>query len=75
MDKESQEDFINELLKSHLSITKRKTQGHDHSKNYHKITISVSEKDKEAIAAYAKKHRIKVSALIREALLEKGVID
>ena len=67
-------DFIN-IAFEQFDITKRKTQGQDHSKNYHKITISVSQKDKEAIANYAQKHNVKVSELIREALKDKGVLD
>ena len=70
----SHSDFIN-IAFEQFDITKRKTQGQDHSKNYHKITISVSQKDKEAIATYAHKNNIKVSELIREALKEKGVLD
>ena len=69
-----QEDFIEAILEQY-DITKRKTKGQDHSKNYHKITISVSEKDKESIASYAQKHNIKVSELIREALKEKGILN
>lgn len=67
-------DFIN-IAFEQFDITKRKTQGQDHSKNYHKITISVSQKDKEAIAAYAQRYNIKVSELIREALKDKGVLS
>ncbi len=70
----SHNDFIN-IAFEQFDITKRKTQGQDHSKNYHKITISVSQKDKEAIAAYAQQHNIKVSELIREALKDKGVLS
>nr|WP_316721747.1 DUF6290 family protein [Sulfurospirillum sp. 'SP'] len=69
-----QDDFIEAIL-GQFDITKRKTKGQDHSKNYHKITISLSEKDKESIAAYAQKHNIKVSELIREALKEKGILN
>ena len=70
----SHNDFIN-IAFEQFDITKRKTKGQDHSKNYHKITISVSQKDKEAIAAYAQQHNIKVSELIREALKDKGVLS
>ena len=70
----SHNDFIN-IAFEQFDITKRKTQGQDHSKNYHKITISVSQKDKEAIATYAQQHNIKVSELIREALKDKGVLS
>ncbi len=69
-----QEEFIQNIL-GEFDITKRKTQGQDHSKNYHKITISVSQKDKEAIATYAQQHNIKVSELIREALKDKGILS
>ncbi len=69
------QDVLIENILGQFNSTKRKTQGQDHSKNYHKITISVSQKDKEAIAAYAQQHNIKVSELIREALKEKGVLD
>lgn len=69
------QDALIENILGQFNSTKRKTQGHDHSKNYHKITISVSQKDKEAIATYAQKHNVKVSELIREALKDKGVLD
>lgn len=69
-----QDDFIEAILEQ-FDITKRKTKGQDHSKNYHKITISVNQKEKEAVDLYAQKHNIKVSELIREALKEKGVLS
>ena len=57
-----------------LQQTKRVTQGRDTRKNYHKITISVNQADKNAIQTYAKEHNISVSALIKGLLEEKNII-
>ena len=63
------DSFVNELSKS-----TRKTNGRDTTKNYHKITISVNQADKDSIKDYANQHNLTVSALIKNLLQEKGVI-
>ena len=63
------DSFVNDLQQ-----TKRATSGRDTSKNYHKITISVSQADKNAIQQYALEHKISVSALIKRLLEEKNII-
>jgi len=66
-------DIINVLMND-LQKNKRKTQGRDKSKNYHKITISINQQDKDDVMVYAEKHNISVSKLIKDLLREKGIL-
>lgn len=63
-----------EGLMKELSSPKRKAKGQDHSKSYHKVTISVTEKEKVDIQSAAKKKGKSVSALIKELLKAEGAI-
>lgn len=67
------DDTIEELMNS-LGSPKRKTKGRDYSKNYHKITISVTEKEKIDIQSAAEEKGMGVSALMKELLKVEGVI-
>lgn len=57
-----------------LKSPKRKTKGQDRSKSYHKITISVTEKEKTDIQKAAEKQGKSVSALMKELLRLEEVI-
>ena len=61
-------------LVNDLSSPKRMTKGQDHSKSYHKITISVTEKGKIDIQSAAEEKGKSVSALIKELLKAKEII-
>lgn len=67
------EDIINSLLEG-LNQVKRKTKGQDKSKNYHKLTISINQKDKQSIQEYAESNGMSVSALIKSILKKEGII-
>lgn len=67
-------DRFVEHLMNDLKTTKRKTGGQDHSKSYHKITISVSEKEKAEIQLVAQTQGKSVSALIKDVLKTEGII-
>ena len=67
-------DNIIDAFVAELDKPRRMTKGRDSSKNYHKITISVSQADKNAIQEYAKEHNMSVSAIIKKLLFEKGII-
>lgn len=66
-------DIINTLM-GDLQKNKRKTQGRDQSKNYHKVTISINQQDKDDLMDYAQEHNIGVSKLIKDLLREKGIL-
>jgi len=68
------DNFIDYLMED-LKSPKRKTRGQDHSKSYHKITISVNEKEKAEIQAAAEEKGVSVSMLIKELLKVEGVIQ
>ena len=61
-------------LMNDLSFPKRKTKGQDRTKSYHKITISVTEKEKLDIQTAAEEKGMSVSALMKELLKVEGVI-
>ena len=67
------DSIIDKFLKE-FDKPKRVTKGRDTTKNYHKITISVNQADKEAIQQYAQKNDLTVSALIKVILKEKNII-
>lgn len=69
------EDNVIDMFLEELNKPTRATKGRDTTKNYHKITISVSQSDKIAIQAYSQDNSITVSALIKSLLHEKGIID
>ena len=71
---DSDSDAIIDALLGDLVIPKRKTRGQDRSKNYHKITISISQKDKQDVIAYAEKKGVSVSKLFKQLLEDKGII-
>ncbi len=68
------DNFIDHLMED-LKSPKRKTKGQDRSKSYHKITISVNEKEKAEIQAAAEEKGVSVSMLIKELLKVEGVIQ
>ena len=67
-------DHIIDHIMEDLKTPKRKTAGQDHSKCYHKITISVNEKEKMAIQEAAQKQGKSVSTLIKDLLRANRVI-
>ena len=71
---ETDSSEILNLLMSDLKVQKRKTKGQDKSKNYHKITISINEQDKNDVLTYANEKGISVSMLIKNLLQEQGII-
>jgi len=70
---ENANNIIDTLFEK-LNQPKRATNGRDLSKNYHKITISVSLIDKKAIQNHAKENNITVSQLIKNLLKENNII-
>jgi len=70
---ENTELLIDSLLND-LNQTKRATKGRDTSKYYHKITISVSQADKDAIKLYAKGKEKTVSMIIKDLLRDNNII-
>ena len=68
-------DHIIDHIMEDLKTPKRKTAGQDHSKCYHKITISVNEKEKAEIQAAAEEKGVSVSMFIKELLKVEGVIQ
>ena len=66
------ENELLELLAKQSNSTENLNR--DTSKTYHKITISVNQYEKEAIHRYATSNNVKVSALIKALLKEKGII-
>jgi len=62
-------------LRNDLSSSKRKTKGQDRSKSYHKITMSVTQKEKEDIQIAAEKEGKGVSAFIKDLLRGEGIIS
>ena len=67
-------DHIIDHIMEDLKTPKRKTAGQDHSKCYHKITISVNEKEKADIQKAAQEQGKSVSALIKDLLSTEGII-
>ena len=67
-------DNIIDSIMNDLDVVKRKTQGQDRSKNYHKITISVNQKDKESLQSYAQSKGVSVSEVLKALLREKAII-
>ena len=67
------DNFIKPLMEE-LKSPQRKTKGKDRSKSYHKVTISVTEKEKIDIQSAAEEKGKSVSALIKELLKVEGVI-
>ena len=68
-------ELIDDMLESAMKGKVRNTQGQDHSKTYHKITISVDAKEKQKIKKYADKHyRGNVSMLIKDLLEKKHIL-
>ncbi len=65
--------FIDHLMED-LKFPQRKTKGQDRTKSYHKITISVTEKEKADIQTAAEEKGMSVSALIKELLKVEGII-
>lgn len=64
------DDILNSMM-DELKTPKRKSKGRDTTKNYHKITISISEQDKQDIIEYAEVQGISVSKLIKDLVLDK----
>lgn len=64
------DEAINSMMNT-LNTPKRKSKGRDTTKNYHKITISINEKDKREIIEYAEKQGVSVSQLIKDLVLSK----
>lgn len=73
--KDFQGDTIIDTLMEDFDTPKRATKGQDRSKNYHKITISINEKDKLSVMEYAKQNNLTVSSLIKDLLRENSIID
>lgn len=67
------DDFIDHLMED-LKSPQRKTKGQDRTKSYHKITISVTEKEKVDIQSAAEEKGMSVSALMKELLKVEGII-
>jgi len=72
--KDFQGNTIIDTLMGDFDTIKRKSKGQDRSKNYHKITISISEKDKLSVMEYAKENNLTVSSLIKDLLRAKSII-
>jgi len=62
--------IISSLLNK-LDKPRRKTAGHNKSKNYHKVTISVDEKMKADIVQLAKEADKSISAFIKDLVTEE----
>ena len=73
--KDFQGKTIIDALMEDFNTPKRKSKGRDKSKNYHKITISIGEKDKLSVMEYAKKNNLTVSSLLKDLLRDKSIID
>ncbi len=67
-------NIIKDLL-SDLDKPRRKTNGRDKSKHYHKITISVSEEMKKDLMEFADTNKVSVSKLIKDLLIDNKIIS
>lgn len=70
-----EENKIIDKLLGNLESTKRDTKRNEDTKAYKKVTISVTQKEKEQMMQYAKDNDISVSKLIKNLLKTNNIID